>query len=86
MPGTWAVCIGKLLEWTEVRFASKRFLQIRTALEGSVLRVLRKIFTAVVFLGSIVVLIGIAIWLFGVRFDRKEFIHSDISRYLLSVK
>ena len=71
-----------------MRHTSKSLLKLRTIFEEKIWKTLGKAVKVVIFLGALSCIGVVAVVLFGLKFDKHEFIHSEISTpfsFLLSI-
>ena len=79
----WKLCLNKLIRRLEFNSASKTGLKLKEMFEGRKVQIFSKAFSIMIFLGALAGIVAVAVVFFGVRFDKQEFIHSEISMLVI---
>ena len=82
---TWRLLFTKLMDWIEMKASSKKVLKFKDVLNKKIFCIARKLLIAMTLLGVVVCLLLFAVKYFGLRYDKHEFIHSEISKYFFSI-
>ena len=79
MSSTWLLCRRRLLTWLKTKVNPKTILNLQDMLESRPFGILRSVIVAILFLGTVICLFVAAAVYFGLRFDKHEFLYTEIS-------
>ncbi|XP_065070665.1 lipase maturation factor 2-like isoform X2 [Rhopilema esculentum] len=75
---TWLLCRRRLFTWLKTEVNPKTILKLQDMLESRPFGILRSVIVAILFLGTVICLFVVAVVYFGLRFEKHEFLYTEI--------